>query len=54
MKRLVTFLLFVCTWTVATAQTERFCIARQKKIDVKEVKGQWESYLIDVAIRSRG
>ena len=124
MKRLVSFLLFVCACTVATAQTERFCIAqdgktasiivdaddwkgvvraarnladdvrkvtgtaaqvdlqtaysagqlpherrnlrstilvgtigksriidqmiRQKKIDVKKVKGQWESYLIDV------
>ena len=124
MKRLVSFLLFVCAWIVATAQTERFCIAqegktasiivdaddwkgvvraardladdvrkvtgtasqldlqtansagllpherknlqssilvgtigksriidqlvKQKKIDVKKVKGQWESYLIDV------
>ena len=124
MKRFVVFCLFVCAYSVVTAQTERFCIAqegktasiivdaddwngviraarnladdvrkvtgtasqldlqtensagllpherknlrsailvgtigksriidqmvRQKKIDVKKVKGQWESYLIDV------
>ena len=124
MKKLISLLLFVCAWTVTTAQTERFCIAqkgktasiivdtddwkgvvraardladdvrkvtgtsaqvdlqtensagllpherknlqssilvgtigksriidqmiRQKKIDVRQVKDQWESYLIDV------
>ena len=126
MKKLVSFLLLVCVWTVTMAQTARFCIAqegktasiivdaddwkgvvraardladdvrkvtgtasqvecaavtqqqtqqqpqqqkqqanailvgtigksrvidqlvRQKKIDVRQVKGQWESYLIDV------
>ena len=44
MKRLVSFLLFVCVCTVATAQTERFCIAKEGKtasiiVDADDWKG---------------